>query len=350
MRRPEQLAHTHGHVQCPACEEARALVISPGELARLSFPDAAHVWLSSHKRQISERTAKDYRDWTKMLTKFFGSLRLDQIHIGHIEQYQAHRLAGTEGLDQAGPVCINHELGVLCQILKRAGLWAAIDPHYQPLRIPKSKRNRALTEEEEERLFRIAESNPRWLVAYLCSLITVNTTAGPGEIRKLRLRDVNLGNNPYIQICEGAKNEYRIRPIPLIDTALWAVSQLVERARDLGATHPDHYLLPHRAANGETGADPTRPMGSWRKAWESLREADGMPDLRMYSLRHHVITKLLEDENVSERTVIELAGHVSKDMLQRYSHIRMKTKLGALKTLERKPSETARSGLQLIKK
>jgi integrase len=61
-----------------------------------------------------------------------------------------------------------------------------------------------------------------------------------------------------------------------------------------------------------------------------------MPNLRMYDLRHHVITRLLEDESVSERTVIELAGHVSRKMLDTYSHIRMKSKLDGVLALERK--------------
>jgi len=56
----------------------------------------------------------------------------------------------------------------------------------------------------------------------------------------------------------------------------------------------------------------------------------------MYDLRHHAITGLLEDESVSERTVIELAGHVSRAMLERYSHIRMRTKREAVDALAKK--------------
>jgi hypothetical protein len=41
----------------------------------------------------------------------------------------------------------------------------------------------------------------------------------------------------------------------------------------------------------------------------------------------------LEDESISERTVTELAGHVSRQMLERYSHIRMSTKKAAVDAL-----------------
>jgi integrase len=110
-------------------------------------------------------------------------------------------------------------------------------------------------------------------------------------------------------------------------------------------------LLPHRAANGTNGFDPSRPISSWRGSWEKLRTAAGLPDLRMYDLRHHAITLLLEDEDVSERTVIELAGHVSRQMLERYSHIRMRTKREAVDALARKGSQNAtRPTLVLVKR
>jgi integrase len=43
----------------------------------------------------------------------------------------------------------------------------------------------------------------------------------------------------------------------------------------------------------------------------------------MYDLRHHAMTALLENPEVSEETVEDLAGHVSRRMKKRYSHIRM---------------------------
>jgi len=199
-------------------------------------------------------------------------------------------------------------------------------------------------------LFRYAASNPRWKLAFWCSLLTANTTAGPGEIRHLRLRDVQL-DPPTIHITEGVKNEYRVRMIPLNDPAAWALKQLLKRAKELGSSEPDHYLLPHRARNGDRGFDPRRPISSWRGSWDKLRIAAGLPQLRLYDLRHHAITRLLEDEDVSERTVIEIAGHVSRAMLERYSHIRMRTKREAVEALAKKTSRPAGSAaLFFVKK
>ena len=127
----------------------------------------------------------------------------------------------------------------------------------------------------------------------------------------------------------------------LNEYALKAFQQLLKRGNRLGATKADHYLLPHRADRKGESWDPTRPMSSWRRGWEEAREAAGLPNLRMYDLRHNSITKFLEDENISERTVTELAGHVSRQMLERYSHIRMSTKKQAVDALARGRSKLA---------
>jgi integrase len=86
----------------------------------------------------------------------------------------------------------------------------------------------------------------KWKVAYCTSLTHQSHDCGPGEIRNLRRKDVDLRNR-VLHIREGAKNEFRVRDIPLNDEAFWAVSELHARAVKLGAIDPDHYLLPARA-------------------------------------------------------------------------------------------------------
>jgi len=324
-------------------------MIDPSLLAALNFREASKIWFDSHVQHVGAGTVRHYTNCILRLSGFFGELKLAEIHIGHFEQYQQARTRGTEGLRRAGPSLVNHELNTLSQILARANLWAPLAPHYRPLRLPRPKVGCALASEDEEKLFRIAASNPRWKVAYCCAILTANTTAGPNEIRHLRRGDVDT-DPPAIRISEGVKNEYRRRTIPLNEPAAWALRQLLARARAQGSVDPEHYLLPHRALNGQKGFDPLRPISSWRGSWDKLRRAAGMPSLRMYDLRHHAITRLLEDEEVSERTVIELAGHVSRAMLERYSHIRMRTKKEAVDALAKKSPASSRAALYLVKK
>ena len=273
--------------------------------------------------RIDEATVRNYGSYIGALRKFFRKLPIAEISIGHIQTYQEQRAKGQiPGLKRtAGPSVVNHELNTLQQVMVRSGEWARLADWYEPLALPKAKVGCALSEEEESRLLRIAKTRSRWFVAYCCTVLTINTTAGPGEIRQLKLEDIDIPRLT-IYIREGAKNNGRIRHIPLNEESLWAIRELMVRATEKGSYLPHHYLLPHRAAKNGQKSDPNKPMGGWRTAWEALRKAADMPHLRMYDLRHHAITKLLEHPEISERTVEALAGHLSARMKDTYSHIR----------------------------
>ena len=230
---------------------------------------------------------------------------------------------------------INHEVSALQQILARAGLWTKIARFDKPLKQPKTRVGRALEPEEKAKLFAVAWSNPYWRVAYCASLLTVNTTAGPGEIRHLHLGDIDL-RALTLTIRDGLKNEHRDRIVPLNGTAAAVLKLLLNRAHKLGCTDPEHFLLPHRAHRRGEVTDPNRPMLSWKRAWQSMRLAAGLPRFRMGDLRHDAITELLENPQNSEQTILEIAGHVTKKMQNHYSHIRMQPKREALEAAETK--------------
>ena len=306
------------------------------KFAEMPFPEAAQLWLASRKHISSgeHSTRFMYETYIKSLTFFFGNTALDKITAAKMAEYQVARSGGlVPGRPRkAGSSIVNHEMNALQQILTRAGLWAPIAPWYEPLPTEKSRVGCALTPEQERRLFEVARTRPRWHVAYCCSLITANTTAGPGEIRHLQLQDVDLTKRT-IQTRLGAKNKVRDRPLELNDDALWAVTELLNRAREKGSIYPHHYLLPHRAHVASAGWNPLKPVGCWRTAWEALRVAAELPKLRMYDLRHHAITKLAEDSSVSEATLEDIAGHSSEKMRRHYSHIRVEARRSALHRL-----------------
>jgi len=314
--------------------------------ARLPFPVAFYKWLSERKRRLADNTWRRHQWRFRPLYAFFGDRPLETITALDLHQYQHWRTntgfvtvkengkwVSREVAAKTEPDTINHELSVIQQLLKKAGRWHLIRDLYEPLPVPNYEVGKALTEEQERRLFEVASSNPRWRVAYLAAKLTAHTTAGPSEIKHLRLRDVDLERRE-ITVREGTKNKYRVRLVPLNDDAYWAASQLLERAKAKGASDPDHYLLPGKTRQGY---DPAKPMSAsgWRTAWRSLRQAAGMPSLRPYDLRHHAITKLAEKPEVSEQVIQDIAGHVSQRMLRHYSHIRMRAKREALELLSR---------------
>jgi integrase len=333
------LLHTANHHDCPACIELLDRIREPLVLGRMQFGEAAPIWLAEHKAAIAHKTFTDYEYYIRMLDRFFGELRLDEIHAGHLQAYVAERS------ETAGPNCINHELNTVKQILARAGLWNEVAKFYQPLKVGAPTVGQAMEPSAEQLLFEIASTEPRWRVAYLCSILTATTTAGPSEISHLHVNDITLGECAgapmgTLRVRDGLKNGHRERIVPLNASSQWAAGQLLKRyfkiiRRRKLEPDPEHFLLPGRARS--TPYDPWKPMGSWKKAWGSLRAKAGMPTLRMYDLRHHCLTKLMEDPEVSEQTIEEMAGHaISSRMKKRYSHIRMRPKSEATAKLELK--------------
>lgn len=68
---------------------------------------------------------------------------------------------------------------------------------------------------------------------------------------------------------------------------------------------------------------------------EGLRNP--LAGLRFHDLRHTCITKLAEGQ-ASEQTIMAIAGHVSRKMLEHYSHIRMEAKRAALDAIAQAPN------------
>jgi integrase len=298
------------------------------QLTESMFEEAAMAWLESRKPYISERTYDDYRKHIITLSMFFSQMRLQEITADQVRAYQRARMS------RAGGGLINHECGVLQQMLKRIGRWPEIGPHYQPLPTPKESPHRALTPDEEARLYRIGASNPKWDVAYCAFIISINTTAGPGEIRHVRRKDVEMYHveGPLFHIQpKGAKNPGRIRTLPLNEPAANAMQYLLDRAEKLGSVMPDDYVIPYMVKTGYY--DPSRPCKSWRTALASLLAAADI-HVSAYTFRHHAITKLLENPEVSEETAEALAGHITHQMKKRYSHTRLHVKRAAVEALQ----------------
>lgn len=293
-------------------------------LGSLLFPRAAEEWLETRKPFIAPRTFKEYAQYIKTLSLFFGELKLSEIYSDNIRAYQKMR-AG-----RACPTRINQECSVIQQMLKRIGRWKEID--YQPLPAQRSQRGRALTDEEYDRLFRIAASRPTWEMAYLFALISVNTSAGPKEVFTLRLQDVDVAGRAIRVQPEGAKNVYRVRVIPLNDAAFAAIQRVLELAKQRGSVRPEHYVFPFRVkGNPYCGTyDPTRHCTTCKAAWAELTERAGLKGLRPYDMRHTIITDMLGNPDISEETVKSIAGHVSQHILKTYSHIRLEKKRAAL--------------------
>jgi integrase len=186
---------------------------------------------------------------------------------------------------------------------------------------------RVLSDVEQERLFEVAKGNPEWTHVYCAAVVAANTSMRGVEIKHLRRKDVDLTANALH--IRKSKNEGSKRILPLNDAALGAVKMMIERADELGHKDPDHYLW---CANQHHKLDPTKPGCKWDTAWRALRDAAGLRGLRFHDLRHTVVTRLLE-AGEPDHVVESITGHLSRRMLEHYSHIRLTAKKAALDRL-----------------
>jgi integrase len=168
------------------------------------------------------------------------------------------------------------------------------------------------------------------------------------EIKALRWRDINLLDETLT--IPKSKTEAGERVMPLTADAYEVLVKLRARAEMFGNVEPSHFVFaafkPVGRFHGkkmlglrQSSFDPTRPIGSWKKAWRKLRDKAGLSGLRFHDLRHHAVTELAES-GASEQTILAIAGHVSRRMLERYSHIRLEAKRNALEALSLKSRES----------
>jgi integrase len=303
-------------------------------LAKLPLHEAGMAWLDSRRPFLATKTQHEYEFHIGTLVKFFGNIPLEEL--ANPDLIRAFQIERNK---TCGDASINHECSVLQQMLKRIRKWNEVAPFYNP--IPKSHESpgRAMTPDEERRLFAVGTLNPNWTVAYWLAILSANTAAGPGELCGLRIGDVFVRDSASarIYVHEHVKNKNRIREIPLNSDALTAAKALVERARGLGAVQPEYFLIPFRICRGSF--DPAR-HGFWPKtAWNEMCAAAGIK-LRPYDLRHHALTKLAETN--PENLVLKIAGHVSPQMLRKvYAHVRLpalRTAVDAISLTPRKES------------
>ncbi len=198
-----------------------------------------------------------------------------------------------------------------------------------------------MSEEEKKKLLKTAVTRPEWETAYLAAILCLNTTARGCELKGLQWSDVDLfAKSLTIRKSKTAAGE---RVVPLTDVALSALGRLRRRAEGFGKVEPSHYVfaafVPKFKFSGKkvidynvTGFDPTRHLSSWRSAWRTLTKNAGLSGFRFHDLRHCAITQLAEN-GASDSTIMAIAGHVSRRMLERYSHVRMEAKRTALEAL-----------------
>jgi integrase len=301
-----------------------------GKLGAHSAPprlfDACAKYLVAKEATANTKRAVEFdSERLEVVKRHFGDVRLSAISRELIEGFQAKRR-----LEGASNRTVNMVVGVLRRVLKRFKHWHRLEDDVKMLtESGGAPIGRVLTAEEQDRLFEVAKRNPEWEHVYCAAVLAANTSMRGVEVKHIRRKDVDL-ETKALHIRK-SKNEGSKRVLPLNEDALTAVTTMIARADRLGHTDPEHYLW---CASQHHKFDPTTPAAKWDGAWRALRDAAGLPGLRFHDLRHTVVTRLLE-AGEPDHVVESITGHLSRRMLEHYSHIRLSAKRQALDRLTR---------------
>jgi integrase len=230
----------------------------------------------------------------------------------HIADHQRIRLqSGAQGRT------VNIEICALRQILKAYDLWLPLAGKVRMLRERKDVAKALVPEQEHALLSATMEADS---ACHTATVLALNTAMRKDEIRLLRWEQIDLEKRTLtVGHSKTAAGTGR-----LITLNLLAFEALVRWAGRFPSVKPGDYVFPW-CENRQI--DPSRPTKGWRTAWRSALKRAGF-HCRFHDLRVTCITKLAESQ-ASDMTIMAIAGHVSKHMLEHYSHIRVEAKRAA---------------------
>jgi integrase len=318
-------------------ERRRSLELGASVLKQTKHPQlfsiAARDWLDTNKPHWSASNARIEGYNVGHLLPFFGKFLLSDISADDINRYQAYRKK-----ECASPRTINMEIGALRAILRKARLWANIQPDVRMLTV-RDEVGRALSDDEQHRLLAVCKASQSRSL-YPAVLLSLHTGLRNQELRLLRWRQIDLiGHKLTVGKSKTAGGQGR--EIPLSVTAFQC---LQEWRSNFPNAIPAHYVFPSEryGLDGERGYTdgkllpysirPDVAIGSWSTAWRAARTKAGVA-CRWHDLRHTFVSKMAEGQ-ASDATIMALAGHLSRKMMERYSHVRNEAKRIAISALD----------------
>lgn len=297
------------------------------------FSAGAAKWIEENEARWSKSYLAIHRFNLKHLGSAFHPKLLGEISARDIAIYQAKRQ--KQG---ASNRTINMEISTLRLMLKRYKLWRAIEEDVHML--PEDEEiGRALGQEEATRLLEACSQSSQPSL-YPAVVIYCNTGLRSAELRCALWKQVDFAQAEF-QVGKAKTKGGQGRVIPLNASAMAAFSAWKARWPD---AKPNDYIFPSEKlvfkgkGAATTGVmtpielDLSKPLGSWKTAWRTAKSRAKV-ECRLHDLRHHFLTALSETQT-SDSTILAIAGHLSRAMLERYSHVRSTAKRDAVTAIE----------------
>ncbi len=290
------------------------------EQQRKTIQQASDEFLEDYRTKHQSATYAEYA--LRHVSRLLGGSLVVEITPNVVKRYQAIRLN-----EKAGPKTINDEVQLLIRLCGEQGaLIRATLRRDKALKLPlPPSPGRAYSSEEKARMLEAAKTlrTPQMHAALALDL---NTGLRDKELREIRWDQIDLIHKKTLVVGKSKTEAGTGRVIPLNGTALAALeTHAAWYTRRFGECRPEWFVF---AFGKPFPTDPTRPITSFKTASTRVREKAGVKG-RWHDNRHTLVTELAES-GAGDEVIMSIAGHVSRAMLSRYSHVRMEAKRRAL--------------------
>jgi integrase len=294
-------------------EEAR-------EQQRKTIQLAADEFLDDYRTKHRSATYAEYA--LGHVKSLLGDRLVVEITPKVVKGYQTARLR-----EKAGPKTINDEVQLLIRLCGEQGaLIRATLRRDKALKLPlPPSPGHPYSAEEKARMLEEAQKlrTPQMHAALALDL---NTGLRDKELREIRWEQIDLVHKKALTVGKSKTDAGTGRMIPLNETAIAALeAHAAWYTRRFGQCRPEWFVF---AFGTPLPKDPTRPITSFKTAWIKVRQKAGVKG-RWHDNRHTLVTELAES-GAGDEVIMSIAGHVSRAMLSRYSHVRMEAKRRAL--------------------
>ena len=326
------LAREHEKQRRAELERAAAGLPSESKTQRIrTVAEVIKPYLEDYKLSHQPKSILFASGRLAQVEKVLGPVLLSDLTEARIRDYmrerKAHEISGRT---------INMEVGELSRAMGHK--WSELWPKVKKLKEHKDV-GKALAASQQTTLLKGLEDSRSPILRAVVPMLLL-TGMRPGEATTLLWRQIDmLERKLTVGDAKSEAGTGRIIPINS-DLARVIAKHRAWFIEQFGEPKPNHCVFPF---GHPVPSDPFRPVTDITWAWDELRDRTKVR-CRLHDLRHTFATSLAE-RGVPESTMLALMGHMSRAMLERYSHIRMTAKRTALDGITLWPKEEIPEGV-----
>lgn len=215
----------------------------------------------------------------------------------------------AEGLQ---PATVEKIRVVFSRSFELARQWNIPGGEHNPVRGRRfdNARNRYLSVDEAQRILKATEKSRNKQLKSII-LLLLFTGARKSELLHAEWKHINLERREWlIPLSKTGK----ARHVPLSQAAIDVIEQL-----------PRFEKCPYLVPNPKT----KEPYDCIKRAWDTVRDAAGVPDVRIHDLRHSAASFMI-NAGIDLYAVGRVLGHADHKSTMRYSHLANETLLAAV--------------------